>query len=131
MYSFNFVLIISLILISIISWIEFYGLISKIFVNNKIKSTLIKFILKALSLIYLSFFSILIFYSLTKIEPPFKPHVIYLLSICIATDIGGLFFGKIFKGKRLTKLSPNKTISGSIGSFIISIILAPFFFLFS
>ena len=39
----------------------------------------------------------------------------YLLS-----DIGGLFW-KIFKGKKLTKISPNKTISGSIGSFIFSL----------
>ena len=44
------------------------------------------------------------------------------------SDIGGLIFGKIFKGKKLTKISPNKTISGSIGSFIFSISLIPFFY---
>ena len=44
------------------------------------------------------------------------------------SDIGGLVFGKIFKGKKLTKISPNKTISGSIGSFIFSIFLIPFFY---
>ena len=44
------------------------------------------------------------------------------------SDIGGLVFGKIFKGKKLTKISPNKTISGSVGSFIFSILLIPFFF---
>ena len=44
------------------------------------------------------------------------------------SDIGGLIFGKIFKGKKLTKISPNKTISGSIGSFIFAILLIPFFY---
>jgi phosphatidate cytidylyltransferase len=44
------------------------------------------------------------------------------------SDLGGLTFGKIFKGKKLTKISPNKTISGSIGSFIFSISLIPFFY---
>ena len=43
------------------------------------------------------------------------------------TDIGGLTVGKIFKGKKLTKISPNKTISGSIGSFVFSLFLIPFF----
>ena len=43
------------------------------------------------------------------------------------SDIGGLVCGKIFKGKKLTKISPNKTISGSIGSFMFSILLIPFF----
>ena len=46
------------------------------------------------------------------------------------TDIGGLAAGKIFKGKKLTKISPKKTISGSIGSFVFSLFLIPFFFQF-
>ena len=45
-----------------------------------------------------------------------------LLFGCIASDIGGFIFGKIFKGPKLTKISPNKTISGSLGSFIFSCI---------
>ena len=44
------------------------------------------------------------------------------------SDIGGIAFGKFFKGKKLTKISPNKTISGSIGSFIFSFFLIPIFF---
>tara|TARA_B110000858_G_scaffold135348_1_gene153926 strand:- start:94 stop:447 length:354 start_codon:yes stop_codon:yes gene_type:complete len=44
------------------------------------------------------------------------------------SDIGGLVFGKIFKGKKLTKISPNKTISGSIGALIFSLFLTPFFY---
>ena len=45
-----------------------------------------------------------------------------LISICISSDIGGITFGKIFKGKKLTKLSPNKTYSGMIGSYLFSFI---------
>ena len=56
--------------------------------------------------------------------------MLYLFSICIFSDVGGLIFGKFFKGKKLTKISPNKTISGSIGSFISSLILVPFFYYF-
>jgi len=47
---------------------------------------------------------------------------IFIIIICIFTDIGGYVFGKIFKGPKLTKISPNKTYAGMIGSFIFSII---------
>jgi len=47
---------------------------------------------------------------------------IIILCICIFSDIGGYVFGKVIGGKKLTKISPNKTISGSLGSFIFSII---------
>ena len=55
--------------------------------------------------------------------------MLYLFCICIFSDVGGLLFGKIFKGKKLTKISPNKTISGSIGSFLLSLFLVPAFVL--
>ena len=42
--------------------------------------------------------------------------------ICIFNDTGGYIFGKIFKGPRLTKISPKKTYSGAIGSFLSSLI---------
>ena len=44
------------------------------------------------------------------------------------SDIGGLVIGKLFKGKKLTRISPKKTISGSVGSFTFSLILIPFFY---
>ena len=47
---------------------------------------------------------------------------IIILCICILSDIGGYVFGKVIGGKKLTKISPNKTISGSLGSFIFSIL---------
>ena len=54
---------------------------------------------------------------------------LFVIVICISTDIGGYTFGKILKGPRLTKISPNKTISGMIGSYILSLISITFFIL--
>ena len=50
-----------------------------------------------------------------------------ILIICITTDIGGYIFGKIFKGPKLIKISPNKTYAGMIGSFLLSIITSYLF----
>jgi phosphatidate cytidylyltransferase len=55
-------------------------------------------------------------------------YLLFSVLVAIMSDIGGLVFGKIFKGKKLTKISPNKTISGSIGSLIFSILLIPFYY---
>ncbi len=43
-----------------------------------------------------------------------------IISICICSDIGGYLFGKIIGGVKLTKISPNKTVSGSLGSLFLS-----------
>ena len=45
--------------------------------------------------------------------------------ICILTDIGGFIFGKVFKGPKLIKYSPNKTYSGLLGSFLFSFSIIP------
>ena len=59
-------------------------------------------------------------YQIYKSEGPL--FFLYVTSICFFTDIGGYVFGKIIGGKKLSKISPNKTISGTVGSFIFSII---------
>ncbi len=46
-----------------------------------------------------------------------------ILAICVLTDMGGYLFGKIFKGPKLTSLSPNKTYSGMIGGYFFSFII--------
>ena len=120
-------MIVSLIIIAIISWIEFYALVSKIIKKNLIKDKFLRFFYKTLSLFYLSGLVYLIF----TIEAEYsnlKIYLLYSILVAIMSDVGGLVFGKIFKGKKLTKISPNKTISGSIGSFIFSISLIPFFY---
>ena len=48
--------------------------------------------------------------------------LLFVIIICISTDIGGYIFGKIFKGPKLTKFSPNKTYAGMIGGYSLSII---------
>ena len=52
---------------------------------------------------------------------------IFVLLICVATDVGGYLFGKIFKGPKLTKISPNKTYSGMIGGYFLSLISLSYF----
>ena len=47
--------------------------------------------------------------------------LLWVIILTISSDIGGYMFGKIFKWKRLTNISPNKTLSGAIGSLIFSI----------
>jgi len=49
---------------------------------------------------------------------------LFVITICVGTDIGGYVFGKLFKGPKLSKISPNKTYSGMIGSYLLSIIFA-------
>ena len=76
-------------------------------------------------------FLIISFYSVYKLRNSFIGDYIYLLFVtivCVSTDIGGYVFGKIFKGPRLTKISPKKTYSGMIGGFILSTITATIFF---
>ena len=129
--NYNYILIILLIIVSLISWIEFNALTFKIFKKQDLYTRSTLAVLKVLSLLYLLVFSLFVFdgvlNGMKSIEPNSKLNIIYLFSICIFSDIGGLIFGKIFKGKKLTKISPNKTISGSVGSFILSICLVPFF----
>jgi len=127
MFFYSYIMIISLIIIAIISWIEFYALISKILKKNILKDKFFRFFYKTLSLIYLSGLVYLIF----AIESEYlnlKIYLLYSVLVAILSDIGGLVCGKTFKGKKLTKISPNKTISGSIGSFIFSALLIPFFY---
>ena len=50
-----------------------------------------------------------------------------LIIICVFTDLGGYIFGKLFKGPKLTKISPNKTYAGMFGGFLLSVIAFTFF----
>jgi len=55
-------------------------------------------------------------------------YFLMVILTCVATDIGGYIFGKIFKGPKLIKISPNKTYAGMFGGFFLSIISVNFFF---
>ena len=56
---------------------------------------------------------------------------LFIFLICISTDIGGYIFGKIFKGPKLIKISPNKTYSGMLGGYIFSFIIIFLLFKYS
>jgi len=70
-------------------------------------------------------FLIFSFYTIYKIRiNPSNDYwfLLFITIICVSTDIGGYVFGKIFKGPKLTKFSPNKTYAGMIGGYLLSII---------
>ena len=102
----------SILFISIIlSWVEWVKIIDKINFKRVNRLIHILFFLIYLLLAFIICFNIFI------ID---KYFFLAILMICIFSDVGGYAFGKTFRGKKLTKISPNKTISGSIGSFILS-----------
>ena len=75
-------------------------------------------LLKILGIIFLLFSFYVAF--IIREGDSFKPFL-FIVIICISTDIGGYIFGKIFKGPKLTKISPKKTYAGVIGSFLLSL----------
>ena len=98
-----------------ISFLEWNKINYKYFSKKKKKD---KFIyIKIVGVVYLFIF----FISSMNIRMEYgKIFFIFILCICVFSDIGGYVIGKTFGGKKLIKISPNKTISGSIGSFIFS-----------
>ena len=75
-------------------------------------------------------FIVISFYTIFNIRNGFDRdylHLLLVVIICISTDIGGYVFGNIFKGPKLTKISPKKTYSGVIGSFLLSLIFTNLF----
>ena len=76
-------------------------------------------------------FIVISFYTIFNIRNEFDRdyfHLLLVVIICVSTDIGGYVFGNIFKGPKLTKISPKKTYSGVIGSFLLSLIFTNLFF---
>ena len=71
--------------------------------------------------IYGFLFLIFSFYTFYEISNELI-NIFYVIIICSSTDIGGYVFGKIFKGPKLTKISPKKTYAGMIGGYILSLV---------
>ena len=105
------------IVIAIVCFVE-WGKINKL--NEK--KTLKSFIIIAPAFIYL--FIILQFSTFALRGESLESIIFFIiiLCICICSDTGGYVFGNTIGGKKLTKISPNKTISGSLGSFIFSLL---------
>jgi phosphatidate cytidylyltransferase len=75
-------------------------------------------------------FIVISFYTIFNIRNEFDRdyfHLLLVVIICVSTDIGGYVFGNIFKGPKLTRISPKKTYSGVIGSFLLSLIFTNLF----
>ena len=112
----NLILVYSLIVLSTLSLLEFLSITKKIF-QNKFFFLLTNFFF----IFYVFIFCILFFYFANVVQ--LQIILFILLICCMASDVGGFIFGKIFKGPKLTRISPNKTISGAIGSLIFSNLL--------
>ena len=99
-----------------LSIIEFFNL------NQKItKNKFIKLIFNTAFIMFVFLFCTTFFLFSNFIQ--LKIIFFIILIGCIASDLGGYIIGKIFKGPKLTSISPNKTISGAFGSIIFSIII--------
>lgn len=123
-YNFNFILVYFLIVLGVMSILEFCKLSKNIFSNQYRK-----FFINSMFIIYILIFCLLFFF-FSNIEG--LKIILYILLLgCIASDIGGYVFGKIFKGPKLTKISPNKTYAGSIGSIIFTLIAVTLLFYYS
>ena len=119
------VLIISLFFVMAEIFYEFFLMLKNIFKLNTNKLKL--YLILLISNFYLILLGILIYYCLnSSVEN--KNNLLIVILICISSDIGGYIFGNLFKGKRLTKISPNKTYSGAVGSFLLSLIIIQIFF---
>ena len=125
MFKYSVVFLSLMIIIFLFSWIEFIQLTDKII--SKKKNTIIGFFTRFIIFCYLIFFFGIIVSIYIKVYPAFNLNLIFVLLICITSDIGGYIFGKTFKGKKLTKISPNKTYSGALGSFVLSLVIAVIF----
>ena len=109
----DYIFLSMLFIVVIFSWIEWIKIIEKIRYKKVYRVIHILFFLIYLLMAFIVCFNVFV------ID---KYFFLTILMICIFSDVGGYVFGKTFGGKKLTKISPNKTISGSIGSFVLSYI---------
>ena len=122
-FQFNFFLIFSLLILGVLSILEFGQLSKKIF-KNIFNFIFINFFFILYIFIFCYFF--ILFSNLIGL----KILIFIILLGCISSDIGGFVFGKTFKGPKLTKISPNKTFSGALGSIIFTLIIMSSLFLY-
>lgn len=113
------ILISSLLIIFVLVWIEFNNLIDRIFIKKN--SLFLKKIFQFFLFMYLLIFMKIIIDDFIDNQPNISWSLVFAITVCILSDVGGYVFGKFFKGKKLTKISPNKTYSGMLGSFLLSV----------
>ena len=129
-FSHQYIFILSILILGFVICVEANKIISKILNSKYPKKFNSNFlILNLLTFCYVFFVFCIFSYEIYSSEN--AVFFFYVISICFFTDIGGYAFGKIIGGRKLTKISPNKTVSGTIGSFISSIIPLIFFLQFN
>src|SRR6056300_233011 len=126
-FSHKYIFILSILIIGLIICLEANNLFLRLLTikyskkNFPINKLNIKFImLNIITFFYIFFVFCNLSYEIHRSESPV--FFMFVISICFFSDIGGYVFGKIIGGKKLSKISPNKTIAGTVGSFILSII---------
>ena len=115
-FKFNLVLVYCLILIGVLSILEFLQITKKIFKNN-----LGLILINKIFILYIFLFCYLFFILSNQLN--WKLIIYILLLGCVASDVGGFIFGKTFKGPKLTKTSPNKTYAGALGSIFLTMLI--------
>ena len=126
-FSHQNVFIMAILILGIIICVEANSLFSKLLFTKILKKNSFFdkfnskfFIFNIIFFCYIFFIFCGLSYEIHKSEG--AVFFLYIISICFFTDIGGYVVGKTIGGKKLSKISPNKTISGTIGSFLFSII---------
>ena len=122
-FNFNLILVYVLIVLGVVSILEFLQITKKIIKNN-LRLTTVNFFFIFYAITYC-----FLFFLFTNISG-LKIILFILLIGCVASDIGGFIFGKLFKGPKITKISPNKTYAGSIGSILSTTLIVSFLFMF-
>ena len=117
LYNYNYSLYLLIIFIVLLGFYEVFNCVKQKFL-----------------IIFLNIILILFSYSLVKLRGSNIENYIeicWILSVVWLSDIGGYIVGKLIGGKKLTKYSPQKTISGFVGSILFSqfAILIPFFYM--
>ena len=115
-FNSNPIFVYTLIVMGVLSIIEFNQIIKKIKINKSLSLFLNMFFITYI------FVFCLVFFTFSQYQDS-KIILILLLIICVASDLGGFIFGKIFKGPKLTKISPNKTFAGAFGAIFLSLFI--------
>ena len=125
MLKYTYILISSFLIILTLSWIEFKKILDNIFSDSR--KLFFKIFFQLFFFSYLVFFFKIILDDYLYNKPDISWNIIFVITICILSDIGGYIFGKIIGGKKLTKISPGKTYAGACGSIVLSILFAIFY----
>ena len=118
------ILTLALLIILFEIYYEFFNLLKKIFTSSKIKLYLASLFV----LIYVTSVILLTWQIAINYNDNNSLYLFIIITICVFSDIGGYIFGKTFKGKKLTSISPNKTYSGLIGAYLLSYVMVYFLY---